>query len=74
MSTQGNVDTDRIARKVANKLDVPAEKVREAANFQSKFTARAMKKGDFKSVRWPYFGLFHVKEGRVQHLESSSGD
>jgi hypothetical protein len=72
MSTQGKVDREQLYRKVADKLDVPAEKVKEAAQFQSKFTARVMKEGDFNSIRWPYFGLFHVKEGRVEHLEEAS--
>lgn len=36
-------DRDQIAEEVANKLDVPAAKVREAADFQFKYLAQVMK-------------------------------
>ena len=37
-------------------------------NHQFKFTEKIMKKGDFDSVRLPYFGKFSVNPNRVKHI------
>jgi len=68
MSTQGRAHRDDIAEDVAEELGVPVSKVREAADYQFKYTRKVMEDGSFESIRLPYFGLFHVKDGRLEAL------
>lgn len=74
MSTQGKADKNAIAETVSDKMDVSTDKVLEAVQFQFLYVAQVMKAGDFRSVRLPYFGIFNVKEGRVEALEEASSE
>ena len=41
---------------MATKYNLPLSKVEEIIDYQFKFVAKVMRKGDFESVRLPYFG------------------
>ena len=53
---------------LANKHDLPLSKIEEMVNHQFKFTAKVMGKGEFATIRIPYFGKFSVKPGRLKHI------
>jgi nucleoid DNA-binding protein len=59
---------DKIIRDLAKKYDLSVKQVEEAVYSQFKFTTQVMKKGEFESVRLPYFGKFHVNPGRLKYL------
>ena len=54
--------------KLANKYNLPLKTVENIINHQFKFINKIIKKGDFESIRLPYFGKFSVKSGRVKHI------
>jgi nucleoid DNA-binding protein len=54
---------------LSNKYDLPIYIVRKIINFQFKFVAKQMKKGDLDSIRLPYFGKFSVNKNRVKHIK-----
>ena len=53
---------------LANKHDLPLQKVEQMINYQFKYTSDIMKLGGFNGIRIPYFGLFFVNPNRVKHL------
>lgn len=59
---------DLIIYRLANKYNLPLSKVEEIINYQFKYVSDVMKKGEFESVRLPYFGKFSVKPGRLKHM------
>jgi|TARA_R100001463_G_scaffold30224_1_gene68743 nucleoid DNA-binding protein len=61
-------DKKIIIQILATKYNLPLKKVEEMVNHQFKFTEKIMKKGDFDSVRLPYFGKFSVNPNRVKHI------
>ena len=61
-------DKKIIIQILATKHNLPLKKVEEMVNHQFKFTEKIMKKGDFDSVRLPYFGKFSVNPNRVKHI------
>ena len=61
-------DKKIIIQTLATKYNLPLKKIEEIVNHQFKFVESIMKKGDFDSVRLPYFGLFSVNPKRVKHL------
>jgi nucleoid DNA-binding protein len=71
MSTQGKVNKNALYEEVADKLDMTPQEVREAVRYQFKYLRDIMAEGDFEPVRLRYFGLFHVKEERLKHLNKS---
>ena len=52
---------------LATKYELPLHKIEEIVNHQFKFAEKIMKKGDFDSIRLPYFGKFSVNP-RVKHI------
>jgi nucleoid DNA-binding protein len=62
------VSKDLIIYRLANKYNLPLSKVEEIINYQFKYVSDVMKKGEFESVRLPYFGKFSVKPGRLKHM------
>ena len=54
---------------LATKYNLPIKKVTEIVDFQFKYVSKIMKEGNFESIRLPYFGKFHVKEGRIKNIE-----
>ena len=61
-------DKKIIIQTLATKYNLPLKKIEEIVNHQFKFVESVMKKGDFDSVRLPYFGLFSVNPKRVKYL------
>lgn len=59
---------------MATKHNLPLSKVEEIINYQFKFAARIIKKGDFESVRLPYFGKFSAKKGRIKHVQDGAAN
>lgn len=59
---------DEIIYKLATKYNLPISKIEEIVSFQFKFVQKIMKKGDFESVRLPYFGKFSAKKERIKHI------
>ena len=53
---------------LANKYDLPLQEVESIINSQFKFVKEIIGKGDFDTVRIPYFGKFTVSNGRVKHI------
>jgi len=53
---------------LANKYDLPLKKVKQIIEHQFEFVEKIMKKGNFDSIRLPYFGKFTVNPKRVEHI------
>ena len=53
---------------LANKYDLPLNKIEKIINHQFKFVSKIMTKGYFDTVRLPYFGKFTVNKNRVKHI------
>lgn len=62
------MDEKIIIQKLASKHNLPIQKVEEIVYHQFKFTSQIIREGNFESVRLPYLGKFHVKPGRLKHL------
>ena len=61
-------DKKMIIQILATKYNLSLSKVEEIIKHQFKFVEKIMKKGDFESVRLPYFGKFSVNPKRVKHI------
>ena len=61
-----------LIQKIATKHNLPLSKIEEIINYQFKFVASIIKKGDFESVRLPYFGKFSTKKERIKHIKNGS--
>ena len=59
-----------LIQKLATKHNLPLSKVEDIVNYQFKFISNIIKKGDFETVRLPYFGKFSVKKGRLKHIQN----
>ena len=53
---------------LANKYNLPLQKIEEVVNYQFKYTSNVIKAGKFEVVRLPYFGKFSVNPKRVKYL------
>ena len=53
---------------LANKYNLPIQKIEEIVNYQFKFVTNIMKFGKFETVRLPYFGKFSAKKERIKHI------
>lgn len=60
-----------IIQKLANKYNLPIQKVEEAVYYQFKYVHDIFKLGKFESVRLPYLGKFHVLESRLKYLQKN---
>lgn len=58
-----------ILQKLANKYNLPINKIKQAVFYQFKYVGNIMKEGKFEPVRLPYLGKFHVLPGRLKHLQ-----
>ena len=58
-----------IIQRLATKYSLPLSKIESIINYQFKFVGEIIKKGEFKTVRLPYFGKFSVNKGRLQHIQ-----
>ena len=62
-------DKKIIIQILATKYNLSLQKVERIVNSQFKFVEKIVKKGDFESVRLPYFGKFSVKAGRLKYIK-----
>ena len=53
---------------LANKYNLPLNKIESIVEYQFKYVAKIMKEGNFKTIRLPYFGKFSVNPNRVKHI------
>ena len=60
-----------IIQKIANKYNLPLQKVEDIIMHQFKFVSDVMSDGNFKTVRLPYFGKFHVNKKRLKYINGS---
>jgi len=65
---------DEIIYMLATKYNLPLKKVNEIINYQFKYVAKVIAKGDFKPVRLPYFGKFSVKAKRLAYIRNKKKD
>ena len=59
---------------LANKYNLPISKIEEIVNHQFKFIKQIMQKGDFESIRLPYFGKFSAKKERIRHINKKTNE
>ena len=59
---------EEIIEHLANKYGLSFEEVEDIINHQFKFVSDVIEKGDFDTVRLPYFGKFTVNKNRVKHI------
>ena len=57
-----------IIQTLATKYNLPLKTVERIINHQFKFVHKIMKKGNFDSIRLPYFGKFSVNQKRVEYI------
>ena len=50
------------------KYDIPIYIVKKIVNYQFKFVAKEIEKGNFNAVRLPYFGKFFANKNRIKHI------
>ena len=65
---------EELIYKLATKYNLPISKVEEIITFQFKFVKNIMKKGDFESIRLPYFGKFSAKKERIRHINKKTDE
>ena len=65
------VNRRAIVLKLAKKYDLSMKDVDLIISSQFSLVREVMCKGEFESVRLPYFGLFWVKPGRKEHIDIS---
>ena len=56
------------------KYNLSIKKVTEIINYQFKYVAKIMAKGDFESIRLPYFGKFSVNKNRIKYITKFKND
>lgn len=65
---------EELIEELADKYNLPTSSIRKAVNSQFKFVKKKIGSGDFPKIRLPYFGLFHAKESRINHLNKDNND
>lgn len=66
------MDEKTVIQILASEYNLPISKVEEIVYYQFKYTAEIIREGKFESVRLPYLGKFHVRKGRLYHLNEKS--
>jgi nucleoid DNA-binding protein len=62
------MDEKAIITNLATKHNLPISKVEDIVYSQFNFVGKVIRDGEFKAVRLPYIGKFHVNPGRLKHL------
>ena len=65
---------DEIIHMLATKYNLPLKKVTEIINYQFKYVNKVIAKGDFETVRLPYFGKFSVKASRLKYIKDKKNE
>ena len=63
-------DRKEIIYLLADRYDLSTKQVQEIIEHQFKYVSKIMRKGDFDTVRLPYFGKFVVNPKRVKHINN----
>lgn len=63
-----------ICKQLAQKYNISEEEVKDIVYHQFKFINKTMTKGEFKSVRLPYWGKFDVHPTRLKKIKERSHD
>ena len=61
-----------IIQKIASKYNLPLQIVEDIVMHQFKFAASIINKGEFETIRLPYFGKFHVNKKRLKYINNGS--
>ena len=67
------MDQKVIIQRLANKHNLPLQKVEEAVYYQFKYVHNVMRQGKFEPVRLPFLGKFHVLQSRLKYLQKHDG-
>jgi nucleoid DNA-binding protein len=59
---------EKACQKVAKDLGIPVSTAKEIYNSQFQFVKKTMQKGEFETIKLPYFGKFQVKPYRLQKI------
>ena len=63
---------EAIIQHLATRYNLPLSKIKEIVEYQFKFVTKIMKKGQFESIRLPYFGKFTVNRKRLAYIKKLS--
>ncbi len=63
-------DRKEIIYFLADRYDLSTKQVQKIIEHQFKYVTKIMRKGDFDTVRLPYFGKFAVNPKRVKHINN----
>ena len=63
---------DKIIKELSEKYNLPKEVIEKIIRSPFKYTVQVMAKGEFKPIRHPYLGVFAVKPGRLDKLNSKN--
>lgn len=66
-------EEERIHQEIAKELGVSPSLVQKMVRTQFEFVKTTMEKGEFETVRLPYFGKFMVKPYRLQKVNENYG-
>lgn len=64
---------EKIYQEVARELGISRSLVQRIAQTQFEFVKLTMEKGEFETVKLPYFGKFTVKPYRLQKVNENYG-
>ncbi len=62
-----------LIQKLATKYNLPLKKIEDIVFSQFKFVAKQIEKGNFDTIRLPYFGKFHVNKNRLKYIQKKNG-
>lgn len=66
-------EEERINQEIAKELGISPNLVQKIVRTQFEFVKYVMEKGEFETVRLPYFGKFMVKPYRLQKVNENYG-
>ena len=66
-------EEERIIQEIAKELGISPSLVQKIVKTQFEFVKTVMEKGEFETVRLPYFGKFSVKPYRLQKVNENYG-
>jgi nucleoid DNA-binding protein len=66
-------EEERINQEIAKELGISPSLVQKMVRSQFEFVKTTMEKGEFETVRLPYFGKFMVKPYRLQKVNENYG-
>jgi nucleoid DNA-binding protein len=64
---------EKIIQEVAKELGISQSIAQKIVRSQFQYVRKTMEKGEFETVKLPYFGKFHVKPYRLQKVNENYG-